>query len=100
LTVLPQKLSPLPPAAPRYAVEYELTPTVARLGVTRQPKIEIQEIERREDGSALVRGETDSLFWAVHALLHYGPNCRVLGGPEMLREMRQTVRKMATIYDT
>ena len=28
----------------------------------------------------------------------YGPNCRVLGGPEMLREMRATVQKMAEMY--
>ena len=98
LTVLPQKMSPLPPAAPRYAVEYELAPKVARLGVTRQRWIEIEEIERHEDGSALVRGETASLFWAVRALLHYGSTCRVLGGPEMVREMRQVVQEMAELY--
>jgi len=98
LQVLPDKISPLPPSAPRYAVEYELAPRIARLGITRHRGIEILETEQREDGSALVRGETDSLFWAVRALLHYGPNCRVLGGPEMVWEMRKIVRKMAEIY--
>ncbi len=98
LTVLPQKLSPLPPSAPRYGVEYELTPEVARLGISRQPGIEVLEIERREDGSALVRGETESPFWAVRALLHYGSTCRVLGGPEVAREMREVVEEMAGIY--
>jgi predicted DNA-binding transcriptional regulator YafY len=99
LAVLPQKLGPLPPVAPRYAVEYELAPEIARLGgVTRQPEIEIVEVERRADGSALVRGQTDDLFFAVRALLHYGSTCRLLGGPEMVREMRETVRKMAEIY--
>ena len=69
MKVLPQKLSPVPPAAPRYEVVYELASQVARLGVSRQPEIEIHEVERRDDGSALVRGETDNLFWAVRALL-------------------------------
>jgi predicted DNA-binding transcriptional regulator YafY len=99
LKVLPQKLSPVSPAAPRHEVVYELASQVARLGVSRQPEIEIHETERRDDGSALVRGETDSLFWAVQSLLHYGPNCRVLGGPEMVREMRAVVEGMARIYE-
>jgi predicted DNA-binding transcriptional regulator YafY len=98
LRLLPNKLSPLPPSAPRYAVEYELAPKIARLGVTRHRGIEIEEIERREDGSAVVRGETDNVFWAVRTLLHYGPNCRVLGGPEMSWEMRRVVEEMAEIY--
>ena len=98
LTVLPQKMSPVPPPAPRFAVEYELAPHVARLGVTRHPWLEIAEIEPRADGSAVVRGETDSLFWAVRGLLHYGPTCRVLGGPEMVREMRKIVEEMWELY--
>jgi predicted DNA-binding transcriptional regulator YafY len=98
LEVLSQKMSPLPPTAPRYAVVYELAPRVARLGISHQPEIDVQQIERREDGSALVHGETGSVFWAVRALLHYGPNCRVLGGPEMVREMRAVVRGMAEMY--
>jgi predicted DNA-binding transcriptional regulator YafY len=98
LQVLPHKLPPTPPPAPRYTVVYELAPQVARQGITRQPHIEIKEIERREDGSAVVRGTTESVFWAIQALMHYRYNCRVLGGPEMLREMRKTVQKMAEIY--
>lgn len=98
LQVLPNRLPPFPPSAPRYPVVYELTPRVARLGITRHREVEIASIEQREDGSVVVRGETDNLFWAVRTLLHYGPNCRVLGGPEMVREMRKTVEEMAGIY--
>ena len=98
LTVLPHKLPPVPPRAPRYPVAYKLAPEIARLGITRHPQIEVQEVERREDGSVVVRGETDNVFWAVRSLLHYGPNCRVLAGPEVVREMRQTVKKMAETY--
>ncbi len=99
LQLLPNKLPPFPPSAPRYAVEYELTAKIARLGITHHRGIEIEEIEQRDDESVRVRGETDNLFWAVQTLLHYGSNCRVLGGREMLWEMRKIVRKMAEIYD-
>lgn len=98
LQVLPDKLPPFPPSARRYSVVYELTPQVARLGVTRHREIEIEATEQRDDGSVLVRGTTDSIFWAIQTLMHYRYNCRVLGGPEMLREMRATVRKMAEMY--
>ncbi len=98
VTVLPRKLSPVPPAARRYAVEYELAPEVARLGVTRHRWIKIAEVEQRPDGSAVVRGETESLFWATRGLLHYGAKCRVLGGPKMVWEMRKIVAQMAKIY--
>lgn len=98
LKVLPKQLSPIPPTPPRYEVVYELSPEVARLGVTRHPEIEVHEIERREDGSAVVRGETESVFWAVQVLLHYGANCKVLGGPKMRWEMRKVVEEMGALY--
>jgi predicted DNA-binding transcriptional regulator YafY len=98
LQVLPDRLPPFPPRTPRYVVAYELAPRVARLGVTHHPQIETTKVERRADGSALVRGETDNVFWAVRTLLHYGPNCRVLGGPEMVREMEQVAKAMAGMY--
>ena len=99
LHVLPQKLPSFPPPAPSYPVVYQLAPQLARSGVTRHPEITILEVEQRDDGSALVRGETDSLFWAVRTLLRYGPNCRVLGGAEMLAKMRHTVTAMARQYE-
>lgn len=97
--VLPQKLPPMAPSRPSYRVEYELTPKVARMGVTHHPEIEVHEVEHREDGSALVRGKTDSVFWAVRTLLHYGPNCKVLGGPKVRREMERVVEEMAESYE-
>jgi predicted DNA-binding transcriptional regulator YafY len=98
LRVLPDRLPPFPPPARRYSVVYELTSEVARLGITHHRRIEIEATERRDDGSVLVRGTTDSVFWAIQSLMHYRYNCRVLGGPEMLREMRATVRKMVQMY--
>lgn len=83
---------------PRYRVVYELAPEVARLGVSLHREIIGQQVEPRADGSALVRGETEDLFSVVQMLLRYGDRCRVLGGPELLAEMRRTVREMAKIY--
>jgi predicted DNA-binding transcriptional regulator YafY len=98
LRVLPKKLSPIAPRPPRYEVVYRLAPEIARLGVTRHPEIEVQEVERREDGSAVVRGETESVFWTVRRLLHYGAKCEVLGGPEVRWEMRKVVGEMGELY--
>jgi predicted DNA-binding transcriptional regulator YafY len=99
IQVLSLRLPPFPPRPPRHEVAYELAPPVARLGnITRHRGIEVRAIERREDGSAVVRGQTDSVFWAVRTLLHYGANCRVLGGAEMVREMTRVVREIAEIY--
>lgn len=97
--LLPEKLPLNPPPAPHYAVDYELAPEVARHGITRQPRIEILAIERRDDGSALVHGQTTDLFWAVETLLHYGATCHILGGPEVLERMCAVVSRMSAIYD-
>lgn len=96
--VLPTKLSPIPPP-PRYQpVVYELSPQLARAGVTRHPQIEIDATEPQPDGAVIVRGRTDDVFWAVRALLHYGPGCRVIGGPSMRREMVRLVQEMGELY--
>lgn len=98
LQLLPDKLPPFPPPAPRYAVEYVLDARVARLGVSRQRGIEVTAVEMRPDGSALVRGHTHDPFVAVQGLLHYGPNCRVLGGAEVREWMRREVAELADLY--
>jgi len=99
VTVLPNKLSPIAPSKPSYRVAYELSPEVARLDVSDPSHIEVQSIERQDDDSVIVRGETESVFWAVRGLLHYGPNCEVLGGPKMRCEMEQVATEMAALYD-
>jgi hypothetical protein len=99
LRVLPDMVPPVLPRGRAYEVVYELAPPIARLGVTRHPEITVREVEHREDGSALVRGETHNLFWAVQRLLQYGAGCRVLGGPELRAEMQRVVAEMARLYD-
>ncbi len=98
LRVLPDVLPPQLPRPPRYEVIYELSPFIARQGVSRHPEITVYRIEPQPDGGAIVYGETDDLFWAVQRLLQYGAGCRVRGGPELLAEMRRVVREMAELY--
>lgn len=98
--LLPNHLQPSPPLAKTYQVMYVLTPTVARQGVTRRRWIDIKSIDRHADGSATVSGTTDTLFFAMQELLHYRYHCQVLGGPELLAEMQETVKKMAASYNS
>jgi predicted DNA-binding transcriptional regulator YafY len=101
LRPLPARLPPAPPPAKRFAVTYWLTAEVARYGVTRRRWIYFDSggVERQADGSVIVTGATDSPFFAQLELMHYRHNCRVLGGPELLQAMRNTVKKMAQLYE-
>jgi len=99
LELLPEKLPPTPPPAPRIDLVYRLSPGIARRGdVTQQPGITIRATEPQPGGSLIVRAETDDVWWAVQALLHYGPSCQVLGGTDAMTLMRHTVKEMARIY--
>jgi len=95
--VLPEKLS-MPPAVFPKPLRYRLDARIARQGVTRHPGITILQTEVQTDGSIIVDAETDEVWWAVRTLLHYGGNCEVLGGPEALAEMQQTVAALAAVY--
>lgn len=46
-----------------------------------------------------VEGHTGDIFRLARSLLYYGPGCRVLGGPELLAEVRGLVSKMADYYE-
>lgn len=98
LKILSNKLLPTPPLAKRYKVIYQLTPEVARQGITRRRWIDIETVEPHDDSSATIYGSTDTRFFALQELMHYRYNCRVLGGPEILAEMQETVQKMADLY--
>lgn len=97
--LLPEKLSAPPTVFPK-PLRYRLAARIARQGnVTRHAGIRILHTEAQDDGSVIVDAETDDVWWAVRTLLHYGANCEVLGGPEALAEMRQTVEAMAAVYE-
>lgn len=98
LQLLSQKLPPSPPLTKQYTVTYWLAPEIARSGVSLRRRITIKRTEPQADQSMIVYGTTENIFWAVQELMHYRHNCRVLGGPEMLKEMQGTVQKMAQLY--
>lgn len=81
---------------PSYELSYELAPKVARLGVTEYFKD--SKIEQREDGSAIVRATSTNLFQDLRILLHYGANCRVIGGEKAVHEMKALVEGMFKRY--
>lgn len=51
-----------------------------------------------DEGWVRVEGETHDVFHLARNLLYYGGNCRVLGGPELLKEMRQLVKNLGELY--
>jgi predicted DNA-binding transcriptional regulator YafY len=96
--VLPTRFPAVLPLVPLFPVVYRLSPQVARLGISQH--FEKTKIEFAEDESALIHAETDDVFHAARTLLHYGANCMVLGGDELLREFRQIVQAMAKLYES
>jgi len=99
LEVLPDKLGRQPPRVLQEPLIYRLAPMIARRGeVSHHPGIDIEERARQENGGMIVHAKTDDIWWAVRTLLHYGPNCEVLGGEKALYEMRRTVEQMAEVY--
>lgn len=98
IELLETKLAPTAPRAKRYQLVYRLSPQVARLGEVTQHFEEMQ-VTQEADGSVLVETTTDSIFFAVRTLLHYGQHCQVLGGIDALREMQIIVQAMARLYE-
>lgn len=89
--ILPKHFSPRNRKA-NHKLVYELTPQIARFGVTRLfPNCEVIS---RDDGSAEVHAYVDNLFMSLRELLYYGPGCRVIGDEEAVKQMRELV------YDT
>lgn len=99
LKLLPDRLPPSPPSPKQFPLQYWLAPSVARGGVTQHRWIIIERVEPVEEG-IIVHGTTPHPFFAVQELMHYRENCRVLGGPEMLKRMQETVEKMSKLYGT
>lgn len=94
-TVLPTHF-PANRRIPQKELVYELTPTVARLGVTEH--FAGMQIIENDDGSVRVHALSSSLFFDLRKLLHYGENCRVIGGDEAVREMKKLVSQLTSVY--
>ncbi len=77
---------------------YELTPEIARRGVTRHFPGSL--IVQQPDGGAMVRTFSSNLFLDLRTLLHYGPNCRVVGGEKAVEEMKLLIKQMYQVYQS
>jgi hypothetical protein len=94
-TVLPSHF-PATQRIPTKELIYELAPIAARLGVTDHfPNIQVYP---NEDGGAKVVVPSRDLFFDLRTLLHYGANCRVIGGDDALWQMRKLIKDMASVY--
>lgn len=98
ITVLPEKFAPTPPRRRRYALDYLLSPDIARLGEISRHFDDMQVHETGPDGWVRVTATTTDLFAAVQQLLRYGHNCKVSGGPEARGRMEAIVAAMARNY--
>lgn len=81
---------------PTKELVYELKPIAARLGVTKH--FPDMQVFHRDDGSAKVVVASRDLFFDLRTLLYYGPNCRVIGGDDAVREMQQIVKDLYKGY--
>jgi predicted DNA-binding transcriptional regulator YafY len=97
LRILPDRFLPDSRSPQRFELIYELTPYIARLGVTKH--FPNSTITLQPDGSAIVETVSTNLFFDLQTLLHYGPGCRVLGGDTAKRKMRELVMSMTANYE-
>ena len=97
--VLPRKLPPIRPNGRPLEVVFELSPKITRFGVSqRRELIDPPTLMEMDEGWVRVTGKTHDVFDLARNLLYYGRNCRVLGGPELLKEMRELAADLAEIY--
>lgn len=96
LRVSPTKVETRHRQPPRFLVHYRLAPEIGRGEISH--RFAEMQITRNDDGSAEVRAVTDDVWDAARTLLAYGEACIVLGGSDLLREMRRRVEGMARNY--
>jgi hypothetical protein len=88
-----------PRGKPRLVV-FELSPQIARFGVSVRKEMRGEPRVQEVDGGWMrVEGETLDVFELARNLLYYGANCRVLGGRELLREIKSLVVSLADLYE-
>ncbi|MFO7537871.1 MAG: WYL domain-containing protein [Chloroflexota bacterium] len=97
--ILSRKLPGVRPNGRLKDAIFELSPTIARFGVSRRKELRGEpKIMPLDEGWVRVVGKTDDVFHLARNLLYYGRHCRVLGGPELLKEMRGLARELGEMY--
>jgi predicted DNA-binding transcriptional regulator YafY len=96
--MLPDKFSPLAHIRRFEPVEVRLSERAfAAYGRTVVPD-DSATIESLEEGGALVRGTTPSIFWTVREIASLGPEAEVLGGPKLKVEFRRFLKETLARY--
>lgn len=98
MELLPDRRPPLPPKRPSFRLEYWLSPQIVSSGQVARHFENMQIHESDAQGWLRITATTDDLFRAPRLLLTYGPNCRVVGGAEVRREMEKLVHGLAEMY--
>jgi predicted DNA-binding transcriptional regulator YafY len=97
--ILSRKLPAVRPNGRSFLVVFELSPVIARFGVSqRRELIEPPKLTELDEGWVRVEGKTRDVFDLARNLLYYGRHCRVLGGRELLEEMRGLARELEEMY--
>lgn len=94
-TVLPSHFPP-DQRIPTKELVYEISRDIARSGVTRH--FPDMQIFYQDDGRAKVVVASRNLFFDLRTLLHYGGNCRVVGGDEAVKKMKVLVQSLHQYY--
>lgn len=99
--VWPRVLPPIRPRGRPVAAVFEMSPRIARFGVSaRRELIGEPTITPAAGGWMRVTGQTLDVFDLARNLLYYGAHCRVVGGPELLGEVRGLVRGLGELYSS
>ncbi|VAW34226.1 hypothetical protein MNBD_CHLOROFLEXI01-256 [hydrothermal vent metagenome] len=97
--ILSKKLPPIRPLGKPRQVIFELAPAIARFGVSqRKELIGETKISTQENGWTRIESKTHDVFDLARNLLYYGDNCRVLGGDQLLREVKTLISNLELIY--
>ncbi|MBP6472234.1 MAG: WYL domain-containing protein [Chloroflexi bacterium] len=97
--ILSRKLPGVRPNGRLRDAIFELAPAVARFGVSVRKELHGEpKIIPVDESWVRVEGKTLDVFNLSRNLLYYGRNCRVLGGKELLAEMRKLARELNEIY--
>lgn len=94
--ILPTHFRPGGRPVRKHELIYELAPEVARLGVTQHFPGSV--ITPHSDGGATVHTQSTNLFFDLRTLLYYGANCRIIGGEEAVKQIREIVKRLHERY--
>jgi predicted DNA-binding transcriptional regulator YafY len=96
LRVLPDQAPPVNRPRPNYPLHYILSGPLAKR--TPSPRFEQMAFHRLANGDLEVTAMADSYWEAARILVGYGGFCKVLGGEQVLQEVKKRVDALYGVY--